>query len=184
MDKTSQIRQVKKAVVLARKFHAGQVRKGPKGEAFYNHPRRVCKYYLTYKQKSIAGMLASICHDLVEDTALSIEEIEGVFGMEVREIVSDLTKPDHFSSEEYAAEIGTWSLESKKIKLCDIEDNILSSRAIDSNRRTCMLLRWKKYLDQLGKISSDGMAAQKEFRHKWIAVNKLHTEELKGLTAG
>lgn len=60
MNAISSIGRIKKAVALAKKFHAGQIRKGPKGEAFYNHPRRVCKYYLTFKYKSENGMLACV----------------------------------------------------------------------------------------------------------------------------
>ena len=102
---------------LAKKFHAGQVRKGPKGEAFYHHPRRVCKGYLAFNNKSISGVFAALCHDLVEDTPLSLEELEEMFGADVRQIVFNLTKPPNISSEEYAEKICHWNLESKKIKL-------------------------------------------------------------------
>lgn len=183
MNGNSQFRLIKEAVLLARKFHDGQVRKGPIGEAFYNHPRRVCKCYLTYKYKSMAGALASLCHDLVEDTSLSIEEIGDLFGAEVRNIVWDLTKPHDSSSDEYADRICDWNLESKKIKLCDIEDNILSSRKIHYKERGHMLARWKKYLDQLKKNSPNGLTTEGEFIYKWKAVNQLHTLEWQALSA-
>jgi HD domain-containing protein len=183
MSENNSIGRIKEAVALAKKLHAGQLRKGPKREAFFNHPRRVCKCYLTFQHKSINGMVASLCHDLVEDTALSIEELEKMFGPQVRKIVWDLTKPYKFSSSEYAAKIGDWTLESKKIKLCDIEDNILSSRQIHSDQRIPMLVKWRKYLDQLGKNFSSGLAEEKEIMDKWNAVNDLAAEEWKHLTA-
>jgi (p)ppGpp synthase/HD superfamily hydrolase len=182
MNETNSIGRIKEAVFLAKKLHAGQVRKGPKKEAFFNHPRRVCKCYLTFKHKSVNGMVASLCHDLIEDTSLAIEELDGLFGQQVRTIVWDLTKPRKFSSDEYAAKINGWSLEAKKIKLCDIEDNILSSRQIHSDQRISMLVKWRKYLDQLGKVSPGGLAEEKEILKKWDAVNELAAEELKRLT--
>lgn len=185
MGENNSIGQIKEAVVLAKKLHAGQVRKGPKREAFFNHPRRVCKCYLTFKYKSVNGMVASLCHDLIEDTVLTIEELEGLFGPQVRKIVWDLTKPYKFSSSEYAAKIGGWTLESKKIKLCDIEDNILSSRQIHSDQRIPMLAKWRKYLDQLGKNFCGGLAEKEEKKiwDKWNVVNDLAAEEWKHLTA-
>jgi len=175
----SHIGQIKKAVRLAKKFHAGQVRKGPNGGDFYNHPRRVCKSYLAFKNKSISGVIAALCHDLVEDTPMSLIELEEMFGVEVRKIVFDLTKSPNISSEEYAKDIHDWNLVSKKIKLCDIEDNILDSREIPLEQRLRMLVRWKKYLDKLEHDSSSGDFGKKnELFEKWNSVNKLHAEEM------
>lgn len=158
------------------------MRKGPKGDPFYNHPRRVCKSYLAYNNTSVAGLIAALCHDLVEDTPMSLDELEEMFGVDVRKIVFDLTKPPNVSSEEYAKNIFDWSLESRKIKLCDIEDNILDSREIPREQRMGMLTRWKKYLDKLGcDPLSGGFVRNKELAEKWRVVNELHTEEWNGL---
>ncbi len=167
---------------LAKKFHAGQVRKGPNGDDFYNHPRRVCKSYLDFKNKSISGVIAALCHDLVEDTPMSLIELEEIFGAKVGKIVFDLTKPPNITSEDYAKSIHDWNLESKKIKLCDIEDNILDSREIPLEQRLRMLVRWKKYLDKLEDNSSSGDFGKKnELFVKWNSVNKLHAEEMERL---
>lgn len=125
-----------------------------------------------------------MCHDLIEDTSLAIEEIEGLFGPQVRKIVLDLTKPYRCSSDAYAAKISGWALKSKKIKLCDIEDNILSSRTIHWDQRIPMLSKWRKYLTQRGKSSSGELAEEKEIFEKWNAVNQLAIEEWNRLTAG
>jgi hypothetical protein len=158
------------------------VRKGPKEEAFYNHPRRVCKSYLAFRNKSVSGLIAALCHDLVEDTSVSFDELEELFGTDVRNIVFDLTKPPNISSEDYAKNIIGWSLESRKIKLCDIEDNIQDSRDIPLKRRLRMLVRWKKYLEELGRDpESDGFVKNIELVEKWHSVNDLHTNEMAGL---
>jgi (p)ppGpp synthase/HD superfamily hydrolase len=158
------------------------VRKGPKEEAFYNHPRRVCKSYLAFRNKSVSGLIAALCHDLVEDTSVSFDGLEELFGADVRNIVFDLTKPPNISSEEYAKNIIGWRLESRKIKLCDIEDNIQDSRDIPLEQRLRMLVRWKKYLEKLGRDpESGGVVRNNELAEKWHSVNDLHTKEMAGL---
>lgn len=184
MNENNSFARIKKAILLAKKFHAGQVRKGPKREVFFNHPRRVCKCYLAFKHRTVSGVIASLCHDLIEDTPLSIEKLGGMFGPQVRKMVSDLTKPRNISSDEYAAGMGHWSLDVRKIKLCDIEDNILRSRHIRSEQRISMLVKWKKYLTELGESSHGGLPGETEVMQKWSAVNKLHADEWRRQTTG
>ena len=129
-------------------------------------------------------MVASLCHDLVEDTSVSLEKLEELFGAQVGQIVLDLTKAGNVSSEQYAGMIGKWGLESKKIKLCDIEDNIRSSRFLQREQRMRMLIRWRKYLNQLETRGSVDLPEENEFVQKWNAVNDLHNREWQGLTAG
>ncbi|MFQ5449067.1 MAG: hypothetical protein ACE5E9_00470 [Nitrospinaceae bacterium] len=176
---------LKAALRLARKFHAGQVRKGPGGEAFFHHPRRVCKCYLAFRFKTLEGAVASLCHDLVEDTSLECGELGRYFGKTVQRYVWELTKPWNLSSDKYGESIPLWSLESKKIKLCDIEDNILGSRKIPDGQRLRMLSRWGKYLDPLRKVSLAHREQEMEYREKWQFVYDLHSLEwnrLKGQT--
>ncbi len=175
--KKSNFGQIKCAVKISKKFHSGQFRKGPDKEIFYNHPRRVCKCYLGYKYKTLAGVIASLCHDLVEDTVMTETDLEEKFGRDVQKIVMELTKPWDTSSDKYSERITDWDLESKKIKLCDIEDNILSSRDIPQQHRMRMLSRWEKYLGQLGEIAETDKEKKLEYEYKFKAVKQLHSLE-------
>ncbi len=164
---------LKKAVCLSKMGHLGQLRKGPLKEPFYNHPRRVCKSYLKFKHKTHAGVLAALCHDLVEDTFVTTNEIENNFGVDVAILVNDLTKPKNVSSEDYARSIYQWQWESKKLKLCDIEDNILSSKLINTHDRKRMLNKWNNYLEKLFHSAKGSLDELMEFYKKWNFVYNL-----------
>lgn len=155
--------KIKKAFQTVQQAHSGQFRKGADRELFYYHPRRVCKAYLQFQNKTLDGALAALCHDLVEDTWVTLQDIEYWFGYQVRYLVDDLTKPEHVSHLDYLQRFEDWPLESKKIKVCDIEDNVLSSRTIPVELRRSMMIKWKRYLDALTPRPHDNSAALQEY---------------------
>ncbi len=172
---------LKQAVVRAQEAHRGQVRKGREREPFYNHPRRVCKRYLKFQHKTLNGAVAALCHDVVEDTPLTLDDVECWFGAEVRDQVGNLTKPRSLSHKEYLVDFPAWPLEVKKIKLCDIEDNIVSSRTIVPEYRGNMLVKWKRYLHSLDPGKDAGGAEGLEYRAMWTDVLELCYREIETL---
>jgi guanosine-3',5'-bis(diphosphate) 3'-pyrophosphohydrolase len=84
---------------LAEEVHRGQVRRS--GEPYYTHPLAVAGIVarLGLDPRSVA---AAILHDAVEDTGLSLDEVERRFGPEVSAIVDGVTKLDRlqFDSKE------------------------------------------------------------------------------------
>jgi len=94
------IREVKKAIYYARKYHAGQKRQS--GEDYYSHPIEVAFLVSDYLFKTNI-IVTSILHDIIEDTKLNFEMIKDIFGEKIAINVNDLTriKPDRkISSEE------------------------------------------------------------------------------------
>lgn len=173
--------RIREAYRVIRLAHAGQHRKGSEGELFFNHPRRVCKAYLEFQYKTLDGAIAALCHDLVEDTPVSPEDIETLFGPSVRRMVEELTKPPGVSHLDYLRHFDNWALESKKIKLCDIEDNILGSRSIEVEPRGKMMLKWGRYLSALspGCVPADD-GEWIEYKSKWMRVQALLDREWSG----
>ncbi len=171
-------KRLKLAVHLARNGHAGQFRKGRLKEIFYCHPRRVCKAYLEYEFNSLDGAIACLFHDLVEDTEMCLADIGREFGPTVESLVGYLTKPPSLSSLEYADLMNGWSLEAKKIKLCDIEDNIISSRQISPDRRVRMLEKWLAFLSNLNATAVGSCEKTSEFLDKKCKVYALCHDEL------
>src|SRR5580704_10658104 len=90
---------VVRACHLADEVHRGQVRRS--GEPYVTHPLAVAGIvaHLGLDPRSVA---AAILHDAVEDTGLSLEEVEQRFGPEVSAIVDGVTKLDRlqFDSKE------------------------------------------------------------------------------------
>jgi len=80
---------INKAIYWAKKYHGNQKRKS--GEAYYTHPLEVAYMISDYKLKTDV-IAASILHDIIEDTEVSVEMIQGTFGQRIAEIVDRLTR--------------------------------------------------------------------------------------------
>jgi guanosine-3',5'-bis(diphosphate) 3'-pyrophosphohydrolase len=78
-----------RAFQFAYDLHEGQYRKS--GEAYIIHPVAVAEL-LRDLGGSPAMIAAGLLHDVVEDTEVTIEEIEERFGHEVRQLVEGVTK--------------------------------------------------------------------------------------------
>ena len=80
---------INKAIYFAKKYHVEQVRKS--GEPFYSHPLEVAYIISDYNLKTDV-IAASILHDVVEDTEVTINMILETFGQRVAEMVNRLTR--------------------------------------------------------------------------------------------
>ena len=80
---------VEKAYTLCVHAHEGQKRIS--GEDYYYHPFNVAKIVISLGMDS-ESIAASLLHDVVEDTGITIEEISEQFGKEVALLVDGVTK--------------------------------------------------------------------------------------------
>lgn len=80
---------INKAIYWARKYHGEQKRKS--GEPYYSHPLEVAYMISEYNLKTDV-IAASILHDIVEDTEVTVEMIQGAFGQRIAEMVNILTR--------------------------------------------------------------------------------------------
>lgn len=80
---------VKKAIEFAVKYHAGQTRDS--GEPYHNHPIEVA-LILSQMQLDTASIVTALLHDTVEDTELTLEEIEKHFSSEIAFLVDGVSK--------------------------------------------------------------------------------------------
>ncbi len=80
---------IDKAIYFARKYHGNQKRKS--GEPYYSHPLEVAYMISDYNLKTDV-IAASILHDIVEDTAVTLNMILETFGQRVAEMVNRLTR--------------------------------------------------------------------------------------------
>ncbi|MCJ8500403.1 RelA/SpoT family protein [Desulfatitalea alkaliphila] len=80
---------IDRAYVFSAKVHDGQVRLS--GEPYLSHPLEVAGILADMKL-DVVSVAAGLLHDVIEDTHATAEEIEAMFGPEVRHIVSGVTK--------------------------------------------------------------------------------------------
>ncbi|MEF9990331.1 MAG: bifunctional (p)ppGpp synthetase/guanosine-3',5'-bis(diphosphate) 3'-pyrophosphohydrolase [Christensenellaceae bacterium] len=81
--------EVKKAFDMAQKAHEGQLRHS--GEPFFTHPLAVTDIIADLGLDNTA-IIAGILHDAVEDTDLTIEDVEREFNSEIVKLVDGVTK--------------------------------------------------------------------------------------------
>jgi guanosine-3',5'-bis(diphosphate) 3'-pyrophosphohydrolase len=80
---------IERAYVYSARVHLGQMRLS--GEPYLSHPLEVAAILSEMKldEESVA---AGLLHDVIEDTKATPEEIEDIFGPEIKHIVSGVTK--------------------------------------------------------------------------------------------
>jgi guanosine-3',5'-bis(diphosphate) 3'-pyrophosphohydrolase len=78
-----------RAYVFAMKAHGPQLRAS--GDPYFSHPVEVAGILATWKLDS-ASIATGLLHDTVEDTGVTIAEIERLFGREIGRLVDGVTK--------------------------------------------------------------------------------------------
>jgi len=141
---------IKQALDFALEAHEGQRRKS--GEPYIIHPILVGAITASISNDTIM-VIAALLHDVVEDTAYTIEEIGTLFGSDVEHIVSGLTKIVEIRDENLAPSSSSERLISSAlsfrkmliasiedvrvliIKLCDRLHNMLTLDALSPDKR-------------------------------------------------
>ncbi len=81
---------IRKAFDLALELHSDQRRKS--GEPYIYHPISVARVVAGELGLDTTSIVCALLHDTVEDTHLTLDEVEKTFGVKVRNIVDGLTK--------------------------------------------------------------------------------------------
>lgn len=131
----------KEAFEFARKAHGVQCRKYIE-ELYIEHPKRVAGLVKTVPH-SVEMVCAAYLHDVVEDTQVSIQDIQRKFGRKVALLVDELTDvyiPENYPhlnrkarKQKEVARLASISVEAKTIKLADVIDNTQDILNYDRN---------------------------------------------------
>lgn len=91
--------RIVEAYRMASGAHQGQLRRS--GEPYITHPLAVAGIVARYGMDDVT-ICAALLHDAVEDTVITLDELEETFGAEVTAIVDGVTKLErvHFDSKE------------------------------------------------------------------------------------
>lgn len=143
---------LEKAILIAVVAHGGQQDKG--GNSYIRHPLRVMEG-LDNEDEMVAG----VCHDVVEDTGLTLKDLEllGFTKMQLKTIDA-LTKRE---GEEYNESIDrvTKDHTARKVKTRDIRDNMSLWRLKNKKLTGKDMKRMQNYIDALvilGEIDKKG----------------------------
>ena len=80
---------IKKGLSFAKYYHSSQMRKS--GEPYYSHPIIVAEMVADHIFRENA-IIAALLHDTLEDTTLTLDEIEQEFNPRIAEMVDRLTR--------------------------------------------------------------------------------------------
>lgn len=144
-----------RALTLAAERHAHQRRKGAIGLPYINHLIGVLVLlWEVGGVRDITTLVAAILHDVLEDTVTSPEELEGVFGPEVRSVVAEVTDDKSLPKETrkalQVAHAPTLSTRAKLIKLADKIHNV--EALIDDTPLNWSQARLMAYVDWADQV--------------------------------
>ena len=122
---------INKAIYWARKYHADQKRKS--GELYYSHPLEVAYIISDYNLKTDV-IVASILHDIVEDTEVTVEMINSSFGQRISEMVDRLTRDRPNGTKLSVEEIlnNAYHFKDKEVLLIKLFDRLHNIQTIKS----------------------------------------------------
>ncbi len=86
---TADLELIRRAYFFAAKAHAGQFRVS--GDPYIEHPLGIA-FILAELELDVTTIVGGLLHDVVEDTDVTLEELEGDFGKELAAIVDGVTK--------------------------------------------------------------------------------------------
>ena len=125
-----------KSLVIAFNGHEGQLRKS--GEPYIFHPIEVAKIVAKDIGLDYVSIAASILHDTVEDTDITLQDLEISLGLEISKIVDGLTKISTLKkNEDYSIQAENYrkmllTLHSDiRVILIKIADRLHNMRTID-----------------------------------------------------
>jgi len=137
------LERIERAYRYALSHHRGQKRKS--GEPYINHPVEVAIILAQNLHSDVDTLCAGLLHDTVEDTDATLDDLRGLFGDQVTELVDGVTKLTNISvsslSEQQALNLRKMFLAMAKdirviiIKLADRLHNMRTLRAIPEDRR-------------------------------------------------
>lgn len=137
-----------KALCLAYQAHQGQF--DPCGMPYIFHP-----FHLAEQMDDEASVCVALLHDVVEDTAVTIEEIAGQFPPDVVEAVRLLTHNDDEAYEAYLTRIKANPL-ALKVKRADLKHNMDETRHCTGTVASERIARWRaKYQRAAAILGND-----------------------------
>lgn len=127
---------IKRAFFLAKEAHQGVRRRS--GEPYLLHPIAVAKIVIDEIGLGVKSVVASLLHDVVEDTEYTVQDMERIFGPKIASMVDGLTKmsgvfnADTSEQAEYFRKVLLTLSDDVRVILIKIADRLHNMRTLGS----------------------------------------------------
>ncbi len=131
---------IRQAFEVAAEAHKETRRKS--GEPYILHPLAVAKIVVEEIGLGVRSTIAALLHDTVEDTEITLEDIERDFGIEIKRIIDGLTKIGYVEEKQNATQqsenfrkVLLTLIDDPRVVLIKIADRLHNMRTMGSMRR-------------------------------------------------
>ncbi|MFO7578134.1 MAG: HD domain-containing protein [Pelovirga sp.] len=145
-----------RAIAFAAEKHRDQRRKGIDASPFINHPIEVAAMIANIGGiQDVTVLIAAVLHDTLEDTRTDPNDLEAVFGAEVRSIVEEVTDDKHLpKTRRKDLQVRNARHLSRAAKLIKLADKAANVRDIVVNPPDWPVDRKREYLDWASQVIS------------------------------
>ena len=135
------------AMRIAYQAHHGQM--DYNGIPYIFHP-----VHLSEQMDDEFSCCVALLHDVVEDTAVTLEELKAIFPREVTDAVALLTHDDGTDYFDYVRAIKENPI-ARKVKLADLAHNSDQTRCVGSDLSEARKAKWKAKYEKATKILTE-----------------------------
>jgi GTP diphosphokinase / guanosine-3',5'-bis(diphosphate) 3'-diphosphatase len=159
------VRRIMGAARFAAEKHAQQRRKGEDGEPYFNHLLEVADLIAdSSRDLDVELMMAALLHDTVEDTGVTLQELEQRFGKDVATLVAEVTDDKSLPKEtRKQLQVQHTPKKSARAQTLKLADKISNLRAIISSPPVGWSLERKQQYFEWARQVVSGIASPNEF---------------------
>lgn len=174
------VRRIMAAARFAAEKHAQQRRKGESAEPYFNHLLEVAELIAaSSRELDVELMMAAFLHDTVEDTGVTLLELEQRFGKDVADLVAEVTDdkslPKETRKQLQVQHTPEKSQRAQTLKLADKTSNlraIISSPPVGwSRERKQQYFEWARQV--ISGIASPNEYLKAEFDKAYRSISQL-----------
>ena len=178
---SNSVRRVLSAARFAAEKHAQQKRKGANGEPYFNHLLEVAELIAASSPNlDVDLVMAAFLHDTVEDTGVTLQELEQRFGKDVAELVAEVTDDKSLPKEtRKQLQVEHTPEKSPRAQTLKLADKISNLRAIISSppvgwsrERKQQYFEWARQV--VSGIASPNEYLRSEFDKAYRAITELN----------
>ena len=174
------VQRILSAARFAAEKHAQQRRKGENGEPYFNHLLEVADLIAASSPSlDVELMMAAFLHDTVEDTGVTLQELEQRFGRDVAELVAEVTDDKSLPKEtRKQLQVEHTPEKSSRAQTLKLADKISNLRAIISSppvgwsrERKQQYFEWARQV--VSGIASPNDFLKSEFDKAYRSISEL-----------